>query len=183
VSAIDYTHKRRRDFVIDDPALVLAIRNRVERRIVPELQKAFQFAATRLERYIVSCYDAGEGGYFHRHRDNTTKGTAHRRFAITINLNVGEYAGGELCFPEFGLRRYRAETGGAIVFSCSLLHEALPVTQGRRYCVLPFLYDEAAARIRQANLEYLADERLRENVRATMGAVEPPPPGAAGAGG
>jgi predicted 2-oxoglutarate/Fe(II)-dependent dioxygenase YbiX len=41
------------------------------------------------------------------------------------------------------------------VFSCSLLHEALPVTRGRRYAFLPFLYDEAAARIRQATQQYV----------------------------
>ncbi|HSA82007.1 MAG TPA: hypothetical protein VLE23_14415, partial [Geminicoccaceae bacterium] len=43
------------------------------------------------------------------------------------------------------------------VFSCSLLHEAQPVTAGRRYAFLPFLYDEAAARIRVANNRYLGE--------------------------
>ena len=27
-----------------------------------------------------------------------------------------------------------------IAFSCSLLHEVRPVTRGRRYCVVTFLY-------------------------------------------
>jgi peroxiredoxin len=36
-------------------------------------------------------------------------------------------------------------------FFCSLLHAAQPVTQGTRYCFLPFLYDEAAAKIREEN--------------------------------
>ena len=86
-------------------------------------------------------------GHFRPHRDNTTKGTAHRRFAVTINLNADEYEGGDLCFPEFGPRTYRAATGGAVVFSCSLLHEARPVTLGKRYAFLPFLYDDEAANI------------------------------------
>jgi predicted 2-oxoglutarate/Fe(II)-dependent dioxygenase YbiX len=107
----------------------------------------------------VSCYDSSSGGYFRAHRDNTTKGTAHRRFAVTINLNVGEYEGANLVFPEFGSRAYCAPTGGAVVFSCSLLHEVLPVTKGRRYAFLPFLYDDAAAKIREANGQYL-DESL-----------------------
>ena len=42
-------------------------------------------------------------------------------------------------------------TGGAVVFSCSLLHEATPVTSGKRYAFLPFLYDEEGARIGQKN--------------------------------
>jgi hypothetical protein len=43
-----------------------------------------------------------------------------------------------------------------VVFSCELQHEATAVTRGRRYAFLPFLYDEAGARIREANLQYLA---------------------------
>ncbi len=82
--------------------------------------------------------------------------TAHRSFAVTSNLNAEEYEGGDLRFPEFGDRTYRAPTGGAVVFSCSLLHEATPVTKGKRYAFLPFLYDEEAKVIREANLDKLA---------------------------
>ena len=102
----------------------------------------------------MACYPAG-AGWFRPHRDNTTKGTAHRKFAVTINLNAEDYEGGELRFPEFGDRRYRPPTGGAVVFSCSLLHEALPVTRGERYAFLPFLYDEASARLRDENLKFV----------------------------
>ena len=42
-----------------------------------------------------------------------------------------------------------------MVFSCSVLHEATPVTRGERFAFLPFLYDEAAAAIREVNLKYL----------------------------
>ena len=89
------------------------------------------------------------------HRDNTTKGTAHRRFAVTINLNTEEYEGGDLRVPEFGSRVYRAPTGGAVVFSCSLMHEARPVIKGLRYAFLPFLYGDDAAKIREANNNFL----------------------------
>jgi predicted 2-oxoglutarate/Fe(II)-dependent dioxygenase YbiX len=114
------------------------------------MRKAFQFGASRIERYIVACYDGSQGGHFRAHRDNTTPGTAHRRFAVTLNLNE-DFDGGELWFPEFGDRRYRPPLGGAVVFSCSLLHEATPVTRGLRYASLPFLYDDAGAAIRAAN--------------------------------
>ena len=59
-------------------------------------------------------------------------------------------------FPEFGPQTYRPPTGGAVVFSCSLLHEATPVTKGTRYAFLPFLFDEAGARMRAANLHLLS---------------------------
>jgi predicted 2-oxoglutarate/Fe(II)-dependent dioxygenase YbiX len=155
ISALDPGHKVRRDVLIEDAGLKAAVQSRIQRRLVPEIAKCFQFTATRLERYLVACYDAEEGGHFAAHRDNTTKGTAHRRFALTINLNAEAYEGGDLCFPEFGSRVYRAPTGGAVVFSCSLLHRAMPVTRGRRYAFLPFLYDEAGAKIREENLKYV----------------------------
>ena len=145
VGVLDYDHKRRFDCLIEDPRTCRPrIRARIARRLAPEIRKAFQFEVTRIERYIIACYEAATGGHFAAHRDNTTPGTAHRRFAVTINLN-DDFEGGDLWFPEFGPRRYRPPAGGAVVFSCSLLHEATPVTQGTRYAVLPFLYDDAAA--------------------------------------
>ena len=150
--------KRRRDCGVEDPAVRAACRVRLTNRLKPEVYRAFQFAATHAERYIVACYSSAERGFFRPHRDNTTKGTAHRRFAVTINLNTGEYDGGELRFPEFGRQTYEAPLGGAIVFSCSLLHEATPVTRGERYAFLPFLYDEAAAKLREENLRFVAAE-------------------------
>jgi len=147
--------KRRRDCIITDEAVRRQIQDRLQRRLVPEVRKVFQFHATRIERYIVARYDAQDGGHFRAHRDNTTRGTAHRRFAVTLNLNAEEYEGGDLSFPEFGTQSFRAPTGGAVVFSCSLLHEAGPVTRGTRYCFLPFLYDEAAAKIRAQNRDFV----------------------------
>ena len=156
VMVMDYSHKRRADCEITDPALIRTTQERLSRRVIPAIRQAFQFDATRIERHIVACYDASDGGHFRAHRDNTTLGTAHRRFAVTLNLNSEEFDGGELWFPEFSRRRYKAPTGGAIVFSCSLLHEATRVTRGRRYAFLPFLYDDAAAKVRERNRQHIA---------------------------
>jgi len=148
--------KSRRDVFLGDETLTAALRVRIAQRLLPEVEKAFQFRATQIERFVVACYDAAEGGHFNAHRDNRTPATAHRRFAVSINLNAEDYEGGDLRFPEFGRRTYRPPTGGAVVFSCSLLHEATPVTRGARYVFLPFLYDDEGARIRQANLREAA---------------------------
>lgn len=154
VQVVDPEFKRRKDILITDQELRRGLKERIERRLVPEIRRAFQFTATRIERYLVACYDSSDGGHFRAHRDNTTKGTAHRKFAVTINLN-SEFGGGDLRFPEFGRRTYRAPVGGAIVFSCSLLHEATAVTAGRRYCTIPFLYDEAGEEVRRRNLQFV----------------------------
>ncbi|NJL55069.1 redoxin domain-containing protein [bacterium] len=155
VGVTDYSFKRRRDREISDKKLRNTAMYRIHDRLIPEIYKAYQFKATRIERHIVACYDSKTGGFFRPHRDNTTKGTAHRRFAVSLNLNTGEYEGGMLRFPEFGRQTYTAPAGGAIVFSCSLLHEATSVTQGRRYAYLPFLYDDVAAKIREMNQQFL----------------------------
>lgn len=156
VEVHDQNHKRRRDYLIEDPALVAETQARFKRRVVPMIARAHQFEATRMERYVVSCYAAEDKAHFRAHRDNTTKGTAHRRFAVSVNLN-SDFDGGEVSFPEFGPRSYKAPVGGAVVFSCSLLHAVSPVTRGRRFAFLPFLYDDAAARIREANVKFIND--------------------------
>ncbi|CAN5381892.1 hypothetical protein BH10PSE6_BH10PSE6_10390 [soil metagenome] len=161
VLELDHEVKRRTDCSIEDERIRRAANARVSGLLRPLIHRAFQFSATRMERHLVCRYDSMHGGFFSPHRDNTTKGTAHRRFAVTINLNAEEYEGGDLRFPEFGPQAYRAPTGGAIVFSCSLLHEALPVTTGTRYAYLPFLYGEEDAALRERNRAFLADQTLR----------------------
>jgi len=137
--------KKRRDHAIQDETLLKTLVGVIGRRIAPELDKAFGFNRFRFDRFIVTCYDAERGDYFRRHRDNSSPSTADRRFALTLNLNSEEHEGGELLFPEYGAHRYRPGTGGAILFSCSLLHEALPVTRGQRFTLLSFLRSPEAA--------------------------------------
>lgn len=149
--------KVRFDCQIADQAIRTQARERIQRRLVPILHRALNFQATRMERYIVACYTKEKGGFFLPHRDNTTKGTAHRAFAVTINLNTGDYEGGGLRFPEFSDTVYVAPRGGAVVFGCCLLHEALPVTAGNRYAFLPFLYDDEGAKLREDNSQFLSD--------------------------
>lgn len=141
VTRVYHDVKRRRDHRIMDTEVNRQLADLIGRRIAPELNKAFCFREFRFDRFIVTCYDAERGDYFRRHRDNISPETSDRRFALTLNLNTEEFEGGELWFPEYGPDRYRPETGAAIVFSCSLLHEALPVTKGRRFTLLNFLRD------------------------------------------
>jgi peroxiredoxin len=152
----DHSHKRRKDYTIDDQQLIAETQTRFMRRVVPMLHRAYQFKATRMERYMVSCYAAEDQAHFRAHRDNTTKGTAHRRFAVSVNLN-SDFEGGEVSFPEFGPRRFKPPVGGAVVFSCSMLHAVSKVTRGRRFAFLPFLYDDEAAKLREANIKFVGD--------------------------
>jgi len=147
---VDHRLKRRNDLIVAHPQLREAIRSQTVRRLVPAIERFFQFQATRMDRYIVACYDGAVGGHFYRHRDNVNLGAQHRRFAVTVNLNK-DYDGCDLVLPEFGGRAYRAPHGGAMVFSCGALHQVTPITRGRRYAFLAFLYGDADAGLREAN--------------------------------
>jgi predicted 2-oxoglutarate/Fe(II)-dependent dioxygenase YbiX len=140
---LDASYKRRRDHTVGDPDLVRELSSIVGRRVMPEVRKAFAFRATRFEGFKIACYDASIGGFFRPHRDNLSPTTAHRVFAVTLNLN-DEYTGGQLRFPEYGNQLYRPAAGEALVFSCSHLHEVRDVTTGRRFVLLSFLYGEPA---------------------------------------
>ena len=147
---VNHSLKSRRDLILTDTETRGMIRDRVVRRLLPAIERFFQFRPTRMDRYMVSCYDAETGGHFFRHRDNMNAGARHRRFAVSINLNK-DYEGCDLMFPEFGRRLYRAPFGGAIVFSTGALHQVTPITSGKRYAFVPFLYGEEDARQRIAN--------------------------------
>ncbi len=157
---IDYRLKRRNDLSILVPEVRETIRDQIVRRLVPAIERFFQFSPTRMDRYIVACYDSAVGGHFHRHRDNVNIGAQHRRFAVTVNLNT-DYDGCDLVFPEFGRRSYRAPAGGAIVFSCGALHQVTPVTRGTRYAFLAFLYGEADAALREKNDAKIVQSEFR----------------------
>lgn len=137
--------KRRRDHVVRDAGLMKALTQTIGRRVLPEIRRLHHYNADRFEGFKISCYDAETGGHFHGHRDNLTPATAHRRFALSIPLN-DDYSGGELRFPEYGDDLYRAAAGEALVFNSSLLHEVAPVTKGRRFALLSFLFGAEAAR-------------------------------------
>jgi hypothetical protein len=69
------------------------------------------------------------------------------------------------------ISRAGSNAAGAAPVQAGLLppaHEALPVTRGTRYCTLPFLYDEAGAKVREQNLAYLADEGLRTQLERNL---------------
>jgi peroxiredoxin len=145
----DYGRVDRIDFVVQDKATMALLTQRIGKRVLPEILKAFQYPVSRRERFHIARYEGARGGFQHGHRDNPTAELAHRRFALSLNLNTEEYEGGELRFPEFGDQRYRVERGAALVFSSSLLHEVLEVRSGTRYVLLSHFYGTDAGRAGQ----------------------------------
>jgi predicted 2-oxoglutarate/Fe(II)-dependent dioxygenase YbiX len=130
--------KARLDHLLVDGALTGRIQTAFVDRLLPVAASAFAVPIRSHETFKIVRYDAG-AGWFTAHRDNVTPDAAHRRLAVTVNLD-SEFDGGDLRFPEFGTDAYRPKPGAAIVFSCSLLHEVTPVRAGTRHALLTFLW-------------------------------------------
>lgn len=132
--------KRRQDVQVSDPLLFVQLRDCVMRRVVPVMEQVYHARINVMEAPLIGCYGSESGGWFRRHKDNTSSATAHRQFALSLNLNsTDEYDGGLLRFPEFGRELYAPVAGGALVFSTAMVHEVTPVTRGRRFGVFTFL--------------------------------------------
>jgi peroxiredoxin len=137
--------KRRNDWLIPNGPVHNEIADLLSRRVAPELRKAFDFHAQNFEQLRIGCYDATRGGYFRRHRDNVgPPEIRRRRFAMSLNLNDA-YEGGEVHFPEYGPQLYRPAMGAALLFSCSVLHEAMEIRSGQRFVLLTFFFGAAPA--------------------------------------
>jgi predicted 2-oxoglutarate/Fe(II)-dependent dioxygenase YbiX len=130
--------KRTEDYMIVEPMMQKAISDRLAFRIGPELVKVFAFDREfTFDAHVVLSYSAEGGHFFSAHRDNGAPTTADRAFAVSLNLN-DDFEGGELVFPEYAGIKVSPPTGAAAVFSCSVLHQALPVTRGRRFVLTTF---------------------------------------------
>lgn len=139
----EYGRNDRIDHWVMNPATVRFIDDRLKRRLLPEVRKAFAYRITKHENYRITKYEGARGGELHGHRDDSEPRVAHRRFALSINLNSEEFEGGGIRFPEYGGQVYRPASGTALLFSCSILHEALHVTKGRRFVLLGFMFGES----------------------------------------
>jgi predicted 2-oxoglutarate/Fe(II)-dependent dioxygenase YbiX len=151
-SVVDHKKKHRRDMQLSlYDGQHLRLQTLLLARCAPEIAKAFQVTVSHTDRILVARYDEA-AGWFRRHRDNTADNVAFRQFALSLNLNTEDYAGGHLLFPEYNDHRYSPPTGGGLIFSTAVLHEAAPVTSGRRYVLLTFFYSDAAEARRQATI-------------------------------
>ena len=130
--------KRTEDYMVTEPMMQKAISDRIAYRIGPELVKVFAYDREfTFDAHVVLSYSTEGEHFFAAHRDNGAPTTADRSFAVSLNLN-DNFEGGELVFPEYSSLKVSPPAGGAAVFSCSVLHAALPVTRGRRFVLTTF---------------------------------------------
>lgn len=136
--------KRTLEHVVDKPELRKRISMTLARRIGPELSRVFNYSAPFIfDSHVVMSYQPQRADFFGLHRDDLRE-EMPRRFAMSLNLN-DEFEGGELIFPEYSDHRYKMPAGAGAIFSVSLLHAAVPVTQGQRWVLTSFFCDPPKA--------------------------------------
>ena len=138
-----YEHNRqdRIDSIVQDKNLSDMLDKRIWGRVIPMIQKAFAFTVTRRELLHIARYAGERNGVDMGHRDNTEPAGAHRRFALSLNLN-DDFEGAEIFFKEFSQHGYKPSAGSALVFSSSLLHEVGAITRGTRYVLITNLFND-----------------------------------------
>ncbi|MFK8051818.1 MAG: hypothetical protein AB8F65_02505 [Woeseiaceae bacterium] len=138
-----YEHNRqdRVDCIIRDQKMLQFLDERIFGRVVPMVKKAFAYDVTRREDLHIARYVGDRSGNQMGHRDNVSAPTAHRRFALSMNLN-DDYEGGDVVFKEFDQRGYKSVAGTAMIFSSSLLHEVRETTSGTRYTLISHFFNE-----------------------------------------
>ena len=127
------------DRILGDSGLIAEVDARIQRRIAPEVAKAFQFQATMVGRHVVACYRA-ESSLSSRREDDSL---VRPGLVLVVNLNE-DYDGADISFPEFGRQRFNPPLGTAVLFSSSLLYRVSPVGRGQRYVCESTVYARSA---------------------------------------
>lgn len=141
--------KRRLDADISDTGLLTRIDQAMCKRVFAELRKVAGVQITHRERYKIGAYSSEDQGFYNQHRD-TAKHLSFRRYSMSLSLS-SDYEGGLLQFPEYNNCAYRLPSRCAAVFPSPLLHGVTPVTSGRRFVMVSFLYTDAEAEIRRTH--------------------------------
>ncbi len=143
--------KRRADILLpDSDAIAQDVFSVLREKLVPAVEAYYGFRITHSESLRIGCYASADKGHFRAHRDNSSDLVAFRRFALSLNLNAGEYEGGALVFSEYQDAVFAPPAGSGIVFPCALMHEAGLVTAGARFALFGFFFG-AADELRRHN--------------------------------
>jgi len=135
---------------IADPELAGRIAKLLLRRIGPEVEKSFGFDDFAFESTMLRWDSAGPAAAVDRRREIDDPAVQGRSFFLLVDLAAEAYEDGDVLFPEYGPHSYRPGTGGAIVFSGTMLRELKPVSAGRRTLLTATLRRQPAKAVSEA---------------------------------
>lgn len=156
---IDHKHStKNRSHVYPNIELEKEIDNKLSRNVLQELRKVFYFDAKYRETYKISSYDSVSSGRFHPHRD-TVSPYQHRKYAMSLLLN-DNYEGGELYFPEYGIK-IKPKANTAIIFPGINTHQVLTVTKGSRMAMITFFVNGKTRPMYKFKSHFFDDKNIK----------------------
>jgi predicted 2-oxoglutarate/Fe(II)-dependent dioxygenase YbiX len=135
-----------------NPSLANEIDNKLILSLIPAIERVFDKRISHRVAYKIACYDSSDNSFFTSHRDNQDPGMTFRRIGMSISLN-DDWDGGGICFPEFSKKPFKLPVGDALIWPASLLHQVSPITKGKRFVLISFLYDLEGAELRRSTIE------------------------------
>lgn len=129
------------------------------------------------ERWRLLYYNGDDKSFRDRHTDWTAH-SCHRRMSIVIGLSeVQEYEGGELVFNDLDIK-IKLPKGSAVIFDAKLFHEVLPVTNGKRYVLQAFLFDDSGYAIKSVKngiecFKLLDTNNTNETIHSRQQSINP----------
>ena len=145
---INLNQKIRQDLFIYDNILLKEIDNIVYDALYENIKQDFCSNIQFREKWKIGHYKSRDGGFYNLHTDDARE-TKYRKTSMVIALSDPlEYEGGELYFPDLN-EEFRLDKGSIIVFKSSLLHGVKPVTNGDRYIIASFMFDNQGKKIKE----------------------------------
>ena len=157
-TSVNKDKKRRKDCFLYRNECDIPDRTCFE-RLAPVVKSELGVSVCFRERWKIGHYSGIDNGFYNAHSD--TQGTGdtmcYRKISVVVALShPTEYVGGNLLFPTEHLA-FRLNRGSAILFRSELFHGVTPVTEGDRYVLISFLFDQAGGRHKLKYAPSLAD--------------------------
>lgn len=114
-------------------------------RLAPVIETELGISVCFRERWKIGHYSGTDNGFYNAHTDTQGPGDTmcYRKISVVVALShPTEYVGGNLLFPTEHLA-FRLNRGSAILFRSEMFHGVTPVTEGDRYVLISFLFDQA----------------------------------------
>src|SRR3546814_13296054 len=96
--------------------MIALLGDRLRRRVLPEMERAFHYPTTHAEEFRILCQEP-EARPAPRERRRAGVDEPGADFTLSVSLNAGEYRGGEWRFTDCGPELYAPTAGAALVFA------------------------------------------------------------------
>lgn len=144
---VNVKQKRRKDLFISNDQIIKTIDNYFYDNLYSEIMANFSDIKYR-EKWKLGHYNHEDNGFYNLHTDTAGDTKYRKTSCVTMLSSSDDYVGGELHFPELD-KKFKLDKGDVIIFRSELLHGVHPVTEGERYVLISFFFDDEGMEIKE----------------------------------